>query len=166
MRHVGIVVALLAAGIHLPACAVGGSTRELQGQSGPVSWEIVDIRQGLEDNGRRMSWTFSLVLRNTGTIPIAFEHVELGSRTGGTVDYGISGGMGTEPFAQRLEAGAETRIRRSHSWGCSDCAPAQLHQFFSDGIIVYYTAIGRDDAGGSVRVPIAIRLNSSVGERQ
>ena len=166
MRHVGIVVALLAAGMHLPACAVGGSTRELRGQSGSVSWEIVDIRQGLEDNGRRMSWTFSLVLRNTGNIPIAFEHMELGTRTGGTRDYGISGGMGTAPFAERLEPGAETRTRLSHSWGCSECAPAHLHQFFSDGIIVHYTAIGRDDTGGGVRVPIAIPLNSSVGERQ
>lgn len=165
MRRVGIFVALLAAATHLPACAVGGSTRELRGQSGPVSWEIVDIRQALEENGSRMRWTFSIVLKNTSDTGIGFARVEIGSQAGGTVDS-ISGGMGTEPFAQRLEPGGELRIRQSESWGCPQCPQAHLHRLFADGIIVYYTMVGRNDGGGGVRVPIAIRLNNSVGERQ
>jgi hypothetical protein len=165
MRHLGIVVALLAAATHLQACAVGGSTREPRGQAGPVSWEIVDIRQELEENGFQMRWTFSIVLKNTSDTGIGFEQVEIGSQAAGTVDS-ISGGMGSEPFAQRLEPGGELRIRQSESWGCPQCPQAHLHRVFADGIIVYYTMIGRDDTGRGVRVPIAIRLNSSVGERQ
>ena len=163
MRHAGLVLALLTAATHLPACAVGGSTRALRGQSGPVAWEIVDIQQELEEHGSRMRWTFSIVLKNTGDSGIAFEQVEIGSRAGGTVDS-ISGGMGTEPFAQRLEPGGELRIARSQSWGCPLCAQAHLDRVFADGVIVYYTLVGRDEAGGGVRVPIAIRLDSERGD--
>ena len=116
MRHAGLVVALLTAATHLPACAVGGSPREPRGESGPVSWKIVDIQQELEAHGSQMRWTFSIVLTN----------------------------------------GSDTGI----------CAPTDLHRIFTDGVIVYYTLVGRDDRGGGVRVPIAIRLNRSVGERQ
>ena len=49
------------------------------------------------------------MLKNTGDTGIAFEQVEIGSRAGGTVDS-FSGGMGTEPFARRLEPGGELRI--------------------------------------------------------
>ena len=41
--------------------------------------------------------------------------------------------------------------------------PAELHRAFADGVIVYFTLTGRDDRGGGVRVPIAIRLDRSVG---
>ena len=162
MRHAGTVVLLLVVAAHLPACAVGGSARELRGQSGPVSWEILDIRQELE--GSRMRWTFSIVVKNTGNTGIGFEQVEIGSQPGGTVDS-FWGGIDTQSFTQRLEPGAETRMVQTTSWGCPQCAPADLHRTFADGVIVYYTLVGRDDAGSRVRVPLAIRLNSSVGQR-
>jgi hypothetical protein len=164
MRRVGPVLVVLAAATHLPACAAGGSGRELRGQSGAVAWEIVDIRQELEPGGSRMRWDFSLVFWNTGAAGIAFERVDIASQAGGTVDS-ISGGMGTVKLAQRLEPGAEWRVRRSESWGCPQCAPAHLPRFFSDGIVMHYTLFGRDDAGLAVRVPVAIRLNSGVGQR-
>ena len=165
MRHAGLVLALLTAATHLPACTVGESTRALRGQSGPVTWEIVDIQQELEEHGSQMRWNFSIVLKNTGDTGIAFEQVEIGSRAGGSVDS-ISGGMGTAPFAQRLEPGGELRIAQSQAWGCSQCAQAHLDRVFADGIIVYYTLFGRNEAGSGVRVPIALRLDRSVGKRQ
>lgn len=165
MRHVGILVALLAAATHLASCASGASSRELRGASGPVSWEIVDIRQALEENGSQMRWTFSIVLTNTGPRAILFEQVEIGSQAGGTVDS-ISGGMGTEPFAHRLEPAGELRIQQSESWSCPQCPQAHLHRTFADGIIKYYTLSGRDDVGTRVRVPIVLRLDRSVGARE
>ena len=165
MRHARLVVALLTAATYLPACAVGGSSREPRGESGPVSWRIVDIQQELEEHGAWMRWTFAIVLTNRGNTGIGFEQVEVGSQPGGTVD-GFWGGIGTEPFTQRPEPGAEMRMLRSHSSSCPLCAPADLHRAFADGVIVYYTLVGRDDRGGGVRVPIAIRLNRSVGERR
>jgi len=135
-----------------------------RGESDSVVWEVIDIRQSLEDNGLRMRWRFALVLKNTGAAPIDFERMEIASRRGGSGD--IHGGMNSTAFARHLEPGAELRISRSESWGCPQCAPGSLSRFFSDGIIVSYTLRGHDTAGEGVRVPIAVRLNSSVGERQ
>ena len=73
--------------------------------------------------------------------------------------------MSTVPYQHRLEPAGELRVRQGESWGCSPCAPGHLLQFFSDRIIVYSILFGRDAAGGDVRVPTALRLNSSVGER-
>ena len=165
MRHTGLVLALLAAATQLPACATTGNPDELRGRSGAVTWEIVDIRQRLEANGSLMRWDFIVVFKNTGGLPFDFERVEVGSRPGGSVDA-IIGGMETVPFAQRLEPDGELRIQQSQSWGCSQCAPGHLPRFLGDGVIAYYTFLGHDSAGGAVRVPIAVRLNSSVGTRQ
>jgi hypothetical protein len=74
--------------------------------------------------------------------------------------------MDTVPYAQHLEPGAGPRVRQSQSWSCQQCAPGHLPRFYSDGIIVYYTLLGHDAAGGGVRVPVALRLNSSVGKRE
>jgi hypothetical protein len=164
MRHAGLLLALLAAATQLPACATTGSPDARKGQSGSVNWEIVDIKQTLTENGYRMRWDFTVVLRNTGDIAVNFERVEKATRAGGSVDS-ISGGMSTVPYKHRLEPAGELRVRQGESWGCSPCAPGHLPRFFSDGIIVYYTLFGRDAAGSDVRVPIALRLNSSVGER-
>jgi hypothetical protein len=85
-----------------------------------------------------MRWTFSIVRTNQGNAGIGFEQVEVGS------------GMGTEPFTRRLEPGAEIRMLRSHFPSCP----------------LWPRQICIDDRGGGGRVPIAIRLNRSVGERQ
>lgn len=131
---------------------------------GRVAWEILDVQQELEEHGSRMRWTFTIVLRNPTDTGIAFEQVEMTTQAVGTVDS-ISGGMGAAPFARRLEPGGELRLRPSQAWGCPGCAEAHLHRIFADGLILYYTLVGRDDAGAGVRVPIAIRLNSGVGAR-
>jgi len=135
-----------------------------RGESDSVVWEVVDIRQSLEENGLRMRWRFALVLKNTGGAPIDFERMETVQRRVGSGD--IYGGMNSTALSRHLEPGAELRISRSESWGCPQCGPGSLPRFFSDGIIVSYTLRGHDAAGESVRVSIAVRLNSSVGERK
>jgi hypothetical protein len=165
MRRAGLVGALLLATAHLPACAVGGSSPAPRGEAGVVAWKIVDIQQEIGKQGSWMRWTFSIVLTNRGATGIGFEQVEIASQAAGTAD-GLSGGMGTEWFAQRLEPGAELTIRRSHVAACTFCAPPDLQRVFADGVVVYYTLVGRDDRGAGVRVPVAIRLNQRVGEPQ
>jgi hypothetical protein len=167
MRHAGLILALLAITTQLPACAAGGtgSLGVSRGQSGPVAWEIIDMKQTLEDNGFRMRWNFTIVFKNTASVPFDFERVETGSRAGGPADD-IIGGIATVPFAQHLEPDGEMRLTQSESWGCPQCPPGHLSRVFSDGVIVYYAFLGHDGAGGSVRVPIAIRFDSSVGERK
>ena len=105
LRHARTIVVLLAAATHLLGCASAGATRPLRGQSGSVSWEISGVRQELEEHPFQMRWTFSIAVRNLGDTGIAFEEVEIGSQPGGTVDH-FWGGIGTEPFARRLEPGA------------------------------------------------------------
>jgi hypothetical protein len=146
------LVALLTGTALLSACAAGEGARMLRGQAGRVAWEIVDIEQALEDQGFLMRWTFTIVLRNTSDVGIAFQQVETATQAVGTVDS-IWGGMGTQPFALRLEPGGELRIRPSQVWGCPLCPQADLRRIFADGIILYYTLLGRDDTGGEVRFP-------------
>lgn len=165
MRQAGLLLALLAAATQLQACATMGSPDARRGQAGPVSWEIVDLRQSLEDNGTSMRWSFTFVFRNTGASSFDFERVEIGSRAGGPSDD-VTGGMETVPFARRLETGSELRVGQKESWGCRQCAPGHLPRLFSEGVIVYYTFFGQDGAGSRVRVPIAMRFDSSVGTRE
>jgi hypothetical protein len=135
----------------------------MKGQSGPVAWEIVDIRQRLEDNGFQMRWDYNLVLKNVSDLAVEFERTETSSRKGGSGD--MTGGIDTTPFTRRLAPRGELRVNRYWTFSCSRCAPGHLPRLFSDGVIVYHTFFGRDGAGSVLRVPIAIRLNSSVGER-
>ena len=51
MRHLGHLVALLTVTALLSACATVDAARTLRGQAGRVAWEIVDIKQALEDQG-------------------------------------------------------------------------------------------------------------------
>jgi hypothetical protein len=165
MRHAGIIIpALLAAATQLPACATTGSPDARKGQSGPVAWEIVDVQQRLEKNGSEMRWDYTLALQNLGDSAIDFERMEIASRAGGSGD--LYGGMETTPFTRQLAPRGELKINRSNTLNCRQCAPGHLPRLFSDGIILYYTFYGHDGAGGAVRVPVALRLNSSVGERK
>lgn len=164
MRHAGLLLALLAAATLLPACATTGSPGDTKGQSGPVAWEIVDVQQRLEKNGFEMRWDYTLALKNLGDGAIDFERMEIASRAGGSGD--LYGGMDTTPFTPQLAPRGELKINRNNTLNCTRCAPGHMPRLFSDGIIVYYTLFGHDAAGGSVRVPIALRLNSSVGERK
>jgi hypothetical protein len=136
MRHAGILLALLAAATQLPACATTGSPGVMQGQPGPVAWEIADVQRVLEENGFRMRWNFTLVFKNVGGVPFDFERVEVNSRAGGPSDDTI-GGMATVAFVHRLEPGAVLKVTESETWGCSQCPPGRLSRVFSDGVIVY-----------------------------
>jgi len=162
---VGRLAALWTVAALLSACAAGEASRTLRGQAGRVVWEIVDIEQALEDRGDLMRWTFTIVLRNPTDVGIAFEEVETVTQAVGTV-ASINGGMGTQAFARRLDAQGELRIRPTQLWGCPLCPPADMRRIFADGVMFYYTLLGRDDAGGEVKVPVAVRLDSSVGTRQ
>ena len=74
--------------------------------------------------------------------------------------------MGTQSFAQRLEPAAELTIRRSHVAACTFCAPPDLQRIFADGVIVYYTLVGRDDRRRRrARCPSRSASTSSVGGR-
>jgi hypothetical protein len=46
-----------------------------KGDSGPIAWEVTDIRQSLEEQGNRMRWDHTLALRNTGSTTVTFDQM-------------------------------------------------------------------------------------------
>jgi hypothetical protein len=64
MRRTGILLLSLAVAAPLAGCAAVTSGRDLRGESGQVAWEVVDLRQRMEENGTRMRWEYVVVLRN------------------------------------------------------------------------------------------------------
>ena len=44
----------------------------LQGESGPVAWEVKNLRQTREEGGRQVTWWYDLILRNMGSVAIDF----------------------------------------------------------------------------------------------
>jgi hypothetical protein len=110
-----------------------------------VAWEILDMRQTLEEGGSRMRWDF----KNTSEIAIDFERVEMGSRAGGSL---------TPSRVVWTRYATRTTPSRAPSSGYARAAPGAASSVL--------TLLGHDAAGGGVRVPTALRLNSSVGERK
>jgi hypothetical protein len=119
----------------------------------------------MEENGTRMRWDYTLVLRNRGLTVITLERMELGSRAAGSVDD-IWGGMDSRPYTERLDPNRELRLSGSDSWGCPRCGPGELPRFFADGIVRSITFTGRDALGVPVKVDVRIGLNGGVGTRQ
>ena len=162
MRHLRHLVALLTVTALLSACATGDAARTLRGQAGRVAWEIVDIEQALEDQGFLMRWTFTIVLRNPSDVGIAFELSEMATHAVGTVDSIWA--------PSRLPSASNPAVSCGSARARPGAAPsarrADLRRIFADGIVLHSTLLGRDDAGGAVKVPVAIRRNSGVGTRR
>ena len=164
MSRARVVLLSLAVSTVLAGCAATTVGRELRGESGPIVWEVVDVRQRLVDNGARTRWEYTVVLRNRGLTVVTFDRVALASRARGTAD--LWGGMSDELFGRRLEPNHELRFSRTDTWGCPRCGPSELQTFFGSGIIRDITFSGRDAQGEPVTVLVRIPLNSSVGKRE
>lgn len=54
------------------ACA---SVESLRGASGPVAWEIVDLRTERDTERREFIWRYTLVLRETNGVGIRFTKI-------------------------------------------------------------------------------------------
>jgi hypothetical protein len=130
----------------------------------PTMRPPTDMRQRLVDNGVRMRWEYTTVLRNRGVTVVAFERMALGARPRDTGD--VWGRISDDAFDRRLEPNRELRISRNDTWGCPRCGPSELHTFFASGIIREITFTGKDSQGIPVKVAVRILLNSSVGKRE
>lgn len=87
---------LAAASMLITGCAAGPrGIVLLSGTSGPVAWEVIDVDQ-TGDPEQEIRWSYTLVLRGTGTT-VQFQTLQTGSE-GSTV----TGAADTQPFAERL----------------------------------------------------------------
>jgi hypothetical protein len=146
----------------LAGCAAERVTTQ-KGESGPIAWEATDIRQTLEEQGNRMRWNYTLVLRNMGSTTITFDQVTLITTVTGGGD--VYGGYSSRAFFRILKPGAEIReANNSYSHGCSQsCDPQSVRQMLRNGVTRTIELRGRDDNGRPVTSILRLRLDSSVG---
>ena len=154
---------VVAVAMVLPGCAAGQADR-MKGESGPIAWEATDIRQTVEDQGNRMRWNYTLVLRNLGPTAVTFDQVTLIATT---PSGNMSGGHSTRPYSRRLEPGAEAReLNNSYShWCAPSCDPQSAQQMLRTGVTRIIQLRGTDTTGRRITPTIRLRLNSSIGMR-
>jgi hypothetical protein len=138
-------IALLVLGV-VTACATTPDGGRLAGSSGPVSWEVVDLRQRLSPDGRKIRWYFTVVLRETEGKTIQFERWQANV-------YGLRDTTPAESrFDRQLAPRSEVRLNYS----------PYLYSGTGGAMIVFYRYLGKDDGGRSVTVDVRIPLSGIV----
>ena len=162
MRRLTTLALSWTGGMLLAACATleGPVAGPPRGTSGPVAWEVVDIRQTRAPDGREIKWDYTVVLRETTGTGIQLEKVEVtgqGPR--------VIGGPREASFRRRLDAHGELR---QTSWYLIYFTPNVAGVFGgtpggAEGVTLYLRYYGRDDRGMPVTVTLEFRLDPSVG---
>jgi hypothetical protein len=139
-------------------CASTDTTGGLQGQAGPLTWEVSQVRQARQAD--QITWWYTLVLRNSSTSVIDLQRV-----TTGTIAPGDSwGGQSSQPYVRRIAAGDEVRLdNQQFTFSCPNCDSSKAETVFRGGIVLVFQFEGVDDQGKSIRAPVRIRLDSSKG---
>ncbi len=154
--------ALVVMGILAWSC-VSTNGSALRGASGPVAWDIVDVRQRLGSGEIR--WLYALVLKNTGGRSIGFERIE---RTVTGAD--VIGSSEAHRWERRLDPGSEIRLDLQDGIVLQPLGgPAGTFGSSMRGIdqmTVVYRLHGRDDAGNPVAVEVLVRLHPGLGRRE
>jgi len=154
-----ICAALLLTPLLTGACAVAP---ELRGVSGPVTWEVADVRQTLAPDRSTIRWSYVIVLKETAGVGIRFETLEVGSP-----DERVEKVSRTETFQYRIDPNAELRVPRFYE---IFFVPGQGPSFDESvpggrgGGTVLYQFRGKDDTGKAVRVDVRVRLDPSLGK--
>jgi hypothetical protein len=135
----------------------------LQGESGPVAWEVTNLPQTRSnDTGHdpRITWWFTLVLHNTSGSAIIFRQLTSGMVTPGGESFD---GQGTQPYRTTFKAGDEMRLDQTFAFDCRDRDSGRAQSVFSQGVVWVLQFEGQDDQGRSVKTTAKIRLDSSSG---
>jgi hypothetical protein len=122
--------------------------RQIRGTSGPVTWEVVNLRQQVSADGQETRWSYTLVLRETAGRAIQFERVQ-----GGAYGGGIESVPGDMKFEYKLNAKSELRVNDG----------AVLHSRLGGAVSVFERFLGRDDAGRPITVDVRIPLAAGAG---
>jgi hypothetical protein len=152
---------ILAIQLLLAGCAAERASTQ-RGESGPIAWEVVDVRQSLEEQGNQMRWDYTLVLRNTGPTTITLDQTTVITMIPGG---NMFGGHTSRPYSRILRPGGEVcEPNNSYSHRCTQyCDPQKVRQMFRNGVTRVIELRGRDDAGDAVTAILRVRLDSTVG---
>jgi hypothetical protein len=139
-------LALLVSVTVLPACASMSGTGQLRGTSGPVAWEIVNLRQRVSLDGQETRWYYTLVLKETAGHGIQFERAQTG-----VSGPNIESVPREVKFERRLDANSELRV--------SDAA--SLRARLGGLMLAFYRFYGQDDTGKGVTVDVRVPFSSA-----
>lgn len=161
MRWPEVFAVLVAAALWVSGCAsVGsGAPDQLRGSSGPVSWEVVNLRQRSAPDGKEIRWYYTLVLKETAGRAINFEKEERGAE-----GLRVRGSNQEWTFQQRLAASSELRLNYRDGIYITDTPGFGQAPGGQYGMAVFRRYHGKDDAGNPVTITVRITLSPSSGK--
>ena len=161
MNRGSIGLAVLFALFVLFTAGCASSPRPPRGVSGPVEWEVADIRQSRTPDGREIRWDYTIFLRETDGRRIRFETLQLGAERA----Y-LQGEAREEQFQRELAPRSELRLQRYYViYFLAFAAPSfdWPTPGGSEGARVTHRFIGRDETGRRVVTEVRVRLDPGVG---
>jgi hypothetical protein len=141
------------------ACAVAP---ERSGASGPVAWEIADVRQALAPDGKAIRWSYVIVLKETTGVGIQLEMLDVGSQR-----EHVEGVSRTEKFDHRIAPHGQLRVPRFYEiFFVPGAGPSfgQAEPGGREGGTVLYRFRGKDDMGKATRIDVRVRLDPTIGK--
>ena len=141
-----------------------GGLGQLQGSSGPITWEVSDIGRVVSADNQRIRWSYLITLRNTSDRVIQLERVTRAL----TSDYAdtVGGAPAPTPFRRTLGARSELRVPATENWGW--LSTRSTPQFGGAQTLRGITSLrdfsGADDRGTPVQVRVRVRLDRSTGQ--
>jgi hypothetical protein len=145
--HPAMTVLLM---VLLTACATDTQSRGgLTGSSGPITWEVTDLKVRHSGDRKLIRWYYTLVLRETEGRAIQFETLQSGIYGPGVDTSTLRKGG----FTSRLAAHSELRL---------NYAP-YMRSNVGGAMIVFYRFSGRDDSGRAVTLDVRVPLSGVRG---
>ena len=121
----------------------------LQGSAGPVTWEIVDVRERVSLDGQRTRWYYTIVFKETQGRTVQFQKEHVGK------ERFRSGSSREMLFEPRLEPNSELRISRAET---ERTRPGSA-------VLVFRQYEATDEANRPVTVDVRLSLSNGTGRR-
>ena len=146
MTTIRVVLACALAWIVAAGAAGAAAAADNAGQSGGVSWQVVDVVQSRLAEEQATRWDFVVALKLTGQGDIAFERIE-------SINKGQP--PRPRPIKARLRSGETLRFYHWERTGPGETARTVIRRY-----------VGQDDKGTPVTVDAQIRLDAQAGARK
>jgi hypothetical protein len=137
------------------------TTGQLSGASGPVAWEVVDVREQMLRDGQEIRWSYTLVLNETRGTGIQFDDVR-SQATGPRADHAWEWKL-----SRRLGPRASIRIDSHYGIYYGSTSGATFGYSTPggrEGVTVVHRLSGKDDTGQPVQVEVRFPLYPGIGK--